>query len=132
MDIQLGMTAIWPSSHSYAVLWKWLSMLAILIYSFSFSVWFSTFCSFFLILSPPTSFFTAMWSPYCDSELLLFRTDQWITEDCFSHKLENKIAILYNNNIMCIHILYNSFNVMCLTCNLTGSAIVPQKCPAYS
>ncbi len=38
MDIQLGMTAIWPSSHSYAVLWKWMSMLAILIYSFSFSV----------------------------------------------------------------------------------------------
>jgi len=38
MDIQVGMTTIWTSSHSHAVLWKWMSVLAILIQSFCLSV----------------------------------------------------------------------------------------------
>lgn len=38
MDIQVGMTTIWTSSHSHAVLWKWMSVLAILIQSISLSV----------------------------------------------------------------------------------------------
>lgn len=38
MDIQVGMTTIWTSSHSHAVLWKWMNVLAVLIQSFSLSV----------------------------------------------------------------------------------------------
>lgn len=39
MAIQVGMTTIWTSSHSHAVLWKWMSVLAILIQSFSLSLY---------------------------------------------------------------------------------------------